>query len=147
MKLETGIWVAVCDGGKFLLLENRGDADIMDLRVIAHEEIDKEAQTEREARGPSPDGTQAKKGRSQNFTVEELSEHRFVISVAAELDERVRSGAIGQMVLIADPKTLGRLRSHINDQTRDAIRQEIGGDFAHNTVAEVEAAVAQYSAD
>jgi len=147
MKLDTGIWVAVCDGGKFLLLENRGDADILDLRVIAHEEIDKETQTEREGRGPSPDGTQAKIGRSQSHTVDELAEHRFVNSVAAELDERVRSGGIGQMVLVADPKTLGRLRSHINDRTRDAIRQEIGGDFAHNTVAEVEAVLAKHRAD
>lgn len=147
MKLENGIWVAVCDGGKFLLLKNRGDADITDLRVIAHEEIDHDAQIGREHRGPSPDGTQAKRGRSQHLSVEELSEHRFVNSVAAELDERVRSGVIGKMVLIADPRTLGRLRSRMNDQTRDATIKEIGGDFAHNTIADVEAVLARHVVD
>jgi protein required for attachment to host cells len=147
MKLDNGIWVAVCDGGKFLLLKNRGDTDVMDLRVIAHEEIDRDAWPGREGRGPSPDGTQAKKGRSQNLSVEELSEHRFVNSVAAELDERVRCGAIGHMVLVADPKTLGRLRAQMNDCTREAIVEEIGGDFAHNTVADVEAVLAKHSAD
>jgi protein required for attachment to host cells len=146
MKLETGIWVAVCDGGKFLLLENRGDVDVLDLRVVAQEEIDDASRSGREVRGPSPDGTQAKIGRSQNHSVEDISEHKFVNSIAAELDERVRTGAIGQMVLIADPKTLGRLRSHINNRTRDAIRLEIGGDFAHNTVADVEAVLARYPA-
>lgn len=147
MKLENGIWVAVCDGGKFLLLKNRGDADVIDLRVIAHEEIDRDARIGRENRGPSPDGTQAKKGRSQNLSVEELSEHRFVNSVGAELDERVRSGAIGKVVLIADPRTLGRLRSRMNEQTREAIIEEIGGDFAHNTVADVEAVLARHVID
>lgn len=144
MKLDTGTWVAVCDGGKFLLLENQGDADLLDLRVIAHEEIDLDAETGRKSRGPSPDGPRAKKGRVHEHSVEELSEHRFVSSIAAELDERVSSGAIDHMVLIADPKTLGRLRSQINDRTREAIYQEIGGDFAHNTVADVEAVLARF---
>ncbi|MEL7031611.1 MAG: host attachment protein [Pseudomonadota bacterium] len=147
MKLENGIWVAVCDGGKFLLLKNRGDTDMMDLRVIAHEEIDRDAQIGRETRGPSPDGPQAKKGRSQNLSVEELSEQRFVNSVGAELDERVQSGAIDKIVLIADPRTLGRLRSRMNEQTREAIIEEIGGDFAHNTVADVEAVLVRHVID
>ena len=34
MRLETGTFVLVSDAGKALLLQNRGDADILDLRVI-----------------------------------------------------------------------------------------------------------------
>ena len=38
MKLKNGTWVIVCDGTKFLLLENNGDEINMDLRVVAHDE-------------------------------------------------------------------------------------------------------------
>lgn len=144
MKLKNGTWVAACDGGKFLLLQNRGDAEIMDLRVIAHEQIDPTVQSGRQDRGPSPDGTQARLGRSHSQSVEDHFELKFVQSIAAELSERVRTGAIAEMVLIADPKTLGLLRRQLSDQTQEAIAQEIGGDFAHNTVAEVEAVLARY---
>ena len=146
MNIDHGTWVAVCDGGKFLLLQNRGDAEALDLRVVAHEELDTGTRPGRADRGPSPDGTQALVGRSQTRSVEELSEHRFVHSVAAELDERVRIGSINKMVLVADPKTLGLMRARFQDLTRDAISEEIGGDFAHNTVAEVEALLTRYKA-
>ncbi|MHA7899837.1 MAG: baeRF12 domain-containing protein [Henriciella sp.] len=139
MILEHETWVAVCDGGKFLLLQNRGDTDYLDLHVIAHEKLDIQAGPGRESRGPSPDGTRARVGRAQSQSVEDIAEFRFVHSIADELDGKVQSGSIRKMVLVADPKTLGQLRAHINERTRDAICEEIVGDFAHETVADVEA--------
>ena len=144
MKLKTDTWVAVCDGGKFLLLQNHGDVDVLDLRVVAHEEIDDSAQPGRKKRGPSPDGTQARTGRANNQSVEAIAEHRFVQSVAAELEERIRSGGIGALVLIADPKTLGLLRARMSDRSRDVVCEEIDGDFARKTIAEVEAFLARH---
>jgi len=143
MHLKSGTWVAVCDGGKFLLLQNSGDIGSLDLRVVAHETIDAEALPERDGRGPSPDGTQARKGRSHIHSVEEIAEHRFIKSVSAELDERVKTGGIVDLVLIADQKTLGLLRHQICEHTQGAIRYEIGGDFAHDTVDEIEALLAR----
>lgn len=144
MKLENGVWVAVCDGGKFLLLQNHGDQDVLDLRVIAHEKIDQDAYSGRTDRGPSPDGTMARAGRAQRQSVEDIAESRFVESVALEIETRILSGSIGDLVLIADPKTLGLLRDQINATAHKKIRREIGGDFAHNSVAEVEAVLARH---
>lgn len=144
MKLETGIWVAVCDGGRFLLLRNHGDLDVLDLRIIAHEKPDEESQSGQSNRGPSPDGSMARLGRAQSHTVEDLGERRFVESIASELEERISSGGIRRLVLMADPKTLGLLREKLSESARRVIEPEIGADFAHNTVAEIEAAIARY---
>ncbi len=144
MQLEYETWVAVCDGGKFLLLQNRGDKDNLDLHVIAHEILDSESTPGRRIRGPSPDGAQARLGRAHMHTVEDAAEFRFVHAIADQLDERVSRGAIDKVVLIADPKTLGQLRALISDRTKDAIYEEIAGDFVHNTVADVETLLKRY---
>ncbi|MDJ0921554.1 MAG: host attachment protein [Henriciella sp.] len=138
MKLENGTWVAVCDGGKFLLLQNKGDADLIDLRVIAHEERSLETLAQLRDRGPSPDGHAALVGRADSTSVEDLAEHRFVQSIASELTERIVDGSMASLVLIADPKTLGLLRSQLPEVAHAAIRKEIAGDHAHQTVAQVE---------
>ena len=86
----------------------------------------------------------ARTGRAQSRSVEDLAERRFVESFASELQERISSGGIGRLVLMADPKTLGVLREKLSDAARSVIETEIGADFAHNTVAEIEAAIARY---
>ncbi len=144
MKLETGIWVAVCDGGRFLLLQNQGDVDVLDLRIIAHEKPDDGLEAGRSARGPSPDGSMARLGRAQNHSVEDLAERRFVESIASELEARIANGSINRLVLMADPKTLGLLRDKLSETARGNITQEFAADFAHNTVAQIEAAIARY---
>ncbi|NBC20286.1 MAG: hypothetical protein GVY06_04445 [Alphaproteobacteria bacterium] len=40
MQLPHGAFVVIADGEKYLILENRGDHEIMDLRVLGHDEID-----------------------------------------------------------------------------------------------------------
>lgn len=144
MKLETGIWVAVCDGGRFLLLQNHGDVDVLDLRIIAHEKPDEGSGSGRSARGPSPDGSMARLGRAQSHSVEDLAERRFVVSIASELEARIANGSINRLVLMADPKTLGLLREKLSETARGIIEEEIAADFAHNTVAEIETAIARY---
>jgi protein required for attachment to host cells len=138
MRVDNGTWVAVCDGGKFLLLQNNGDADLLDLRVVSHEEIDTKATQGRENRGPSPDGHKARVGRAQSTDVEDLAEHRFVQSTAAALDKGIQKDGVAKLVLVADPKTLGRLRTQLSDQARNAIVHEISGDHAHKALAEIE---------
>jgi protein required for attachment to host cells len=38
IKLKSRTWALVCDSRNFLLLENNGDEDVMDQRVVAHDE-------------------------------------------------------------------------------------------------------------
>lgn len=144
MKLENGAWVAVCDGGKFLLLQNHGDQDILDLRVIAQEKIDEAAYTGRADRGPSPNGSLARTGRAHRRSVEDEAELRFVESIALEIETRILSGTIGNLTLIADPKSLGLMRDRIKADARAKISHEIGTDLAHRTVAEIETLLASY---
>jgi len=144
MKLETGIWVAVCDAGRFLLLQNNGDVDVLDLRIIAHEKPDEGDRPGRSGRGPSPDGSKARTGRAQSQSVEDLAERRFVESIALELEERIAGGGIQRLVLMADPKTLGIMREKLSETARSVIDTEIAADFAHKTVIEIEAAIARH---
>ena len=141
MRISNGAWVAVCDGGKFLLLQNRGDADQIDLRVIAHEQIDPDSLPGRHSRGPSPDGHNARIGQAQAQSVEAAAERNFVHTVALELNARTSKESMNELVLVADSKTLGMLRGDLSDQTRSVITREIGGDHTHDTVADVEALV------
>ena len=138
MKVGNETWVAVCDGGKFLLLQNQGDADLLDLRVISHEEIDTSTVQGRESRGPSPDGYKARIGRAQASDIEDVAEHRFVEFIAEDLEKRIQKHEVERLVLVADPKTLGVLRTQLSDQARKAVAGEISGDHTHKTIAQLE---------
>jgi protein required for attachment to host cells len=142
MKLKNGTWVIVCDGGKFLLLENNGDEAIMDLRVVAHDTSDNpmtSAQgTDRPGRfAISPD----RRGTTQETDWHQLAETRFAEDLAGMLDRWAMEDRFSQLVIVADSRTLGVLRAALTDRVKTRVCGEVQKDYAHRTIAFMEEAL------
>jgi protein required for attachment to host cells len=142
MKLANGTWVLVLDGEKYLLLRNRGDEELMDLRVIAHEEADNPPTREQAADRPGRLNDPGP-GRS---AVEETDWHalektRFALDMA----ERLRSWALDNrfdaLVVVADPRTLGALRPAYHRTVAERIVAELDKDLTNLPVPELERAL------
>lgn len=143
MKLPHGAWVVVADGAKALFLENHGDPDLIDLRVRRHDEQKPAPTREQGADKPGrmPDGGFAQKSALEQTDWHDLEEARFVEALAERLNRLALQGKFSKLVLIADPRSLGRLRPALHDRARDAILAEIPKDLAHQSIPAIEKSV------
>ena len=115
MQLQTGDQVIVCDGGKYIIYENQGDAVRMDLRVVTAKEQDNpptQAQgSDRPGRYPGPSG--------QMSSVEQTDWHdeaekRFIAGLAKQVAESLSRHPKNQHIVIADPRSVGVLRANLD---------------------------------
>lgn len=143
MKIETGTWVLIADGEKYLLLRNQGDADLLDLRVLDHDALEnastREQGTDRPGRFDTPGGP----GRSAVAETDwnRLGKERF----AKDLAERLRLAALGNdfaaLVIVADPRTLGVLRPELHKAVLERVTGELDKDLTGAPVDRIEAAL------
>src|SRR3546814_3480940 len=107
--------VLAVDGSKIRLLENRGEAFSPRLEVIEQQEQDippdRDLSTDRPGRSSSSVGSARSAMEETDF--HEQAEDRFIAEVGARLNELSRSTSDnGGMIVIAAPRTLGKLRQH-----------------------------------
>lgn len=139
MRIEKGAWVVVADGEKYLLLENVGNHQRIDLQVIRHREVEspptREQGTDQPGRFNDPGP-----GRS---AAEETDWHRLGKErFAKELAEQLRLWALGNrfdaLVLAADPRTLGVLRPALHKAVAERVVGEVDKDLTRMPVGEIE---------
>jgi len=151
VKLDHGTWVVVADGAKFLLLRNDGDRDYMRLNVVSHEDSEtppaRALSTDRAGR--RYDATREMGGGVRAYGksgLEEtdwhrVAEERFAEKIAADLGRWAEAGRFGDLVVIADPRTLGALRAAAGAPLRSVIRSEIAKDLTNLPLAGIEASI------
>lgn len=139
MNLSHGAWVMVLDGEKYLLLHNRGDAEILDLRVVEHDEIENppthDQGTERPGRMAD-----AGLGRSavQQTDWHALEKANFAGDVAGRLKNWALKNRFSELLICADPKTLGTIRPKYHSEVARRLVGEIDKDLTSMPVEEVE---------
>ncbi len=144
MKIPNQGWVVVADGGKYLVLRNEGDEELINLIVHRHKEQDippsRELADDRPGRYDD-----AGVGRSavEETDWHEIAKERF----AKELADRLRKWALDQkfdhLVVVADPSTLGELRPQLHDEVQKRIAGEIAKDLTNHPISEIEKALAK----
>lgn len=139
MKLSHGTWVMVLDGEKYLLLRNQGDAEILDLRVVEHDEIENPPTHDQgtEKPGRMPD---AGFGRS---AVEQTDWHALEkANFAGDVADRLKTWALknrfSELLVCADPKTLGTIRLKYHGEVSRRLVGEIDKDLTSLPVDQVE---------
>lgn len=139
MMLDHADWVLVADSEKVLVLENHGDSGHLDLRVRAHDEranpSTRQQGTDRPGRTMSPN--------AQRSAIDQADWHQLEKKTAAEeLARKINAWASARVfrsiVLIADPKTLGMLRSKLQPHARERVAAELDKDLTHHTVEDIE---------
>lgn len=145
MNIPHEAWVVVADGGKYLVLKNIGDGELVDLRVHRHLVQDNppahEQGTDRPGRlddaGP---------GRSavEETDWHQIAKERFAKDLAARLRKWALKKEFEDLVIVADPSTLGQLRHEMHDETRKAVRAEIPKDLTNHPIDEIEKALVHH---
>jgi len=144
IKVPWESWVVVCDGAKALIMQNAGDAALMNLRV--EETLTQPNEAERDLGTGKPGRAHAFDGRSGSAVEEtdwhEQAEQDFLKQVAFKLDELVHEKQARRIILVAPPKALGTLRSNLSADAQAAISGELAKDYTNMPVDEIERSLA-----
>jgi len=138
--IDQSDWVVVCDGSKWLILENKGDAEIVNLVVRERGKQDNpptHAQgTERPGRSHSSAGT----GRSAVGQTDwhDQAETDFLKALAGKLNAAVEAHEVKGMILVAPPRAMGVLRPALSGATAALVRTEIDKDYVNLPVDQIE---------
>lgn len=140
IKVPWESWVVVCDGAKALILQNAGDAELMNLQV--HETLTQPNEADRDIGADKPGRSHAADGQSGS-AVEEISFHdqaeqAFLKQVASKVDELVHDKDAKRIVLVAPPKALGTLRPNLSADAKAVITAEVAKDLTNFPVDQIE---------
>lgn len=144
MHIPHAAWIVVADGEKYLLLRNRGDGDLIDLRVIGRDEI---ANPPTRAQGSDKPGRfdDAGPGKSavQDTDWHALEKERFAEDLGEKLRHWALEGRFDDLVVVCDPGTLGVLRKTYHKAVRNRLAGEVDKDLAHHPLDAIERAIAR----
>jgi protein required for attachment to host cells len=140
LKIDTGEWVVVCDGGKALILENIGDHISPNLRTV-------ETRTHpdpltHEQGTDSPGRVHASVGSARSSVEQtdwhEQSEREFLHELIGRLDTALKNGETKALIMVAPPRALGVLRQHYTAPVKAALRDEVDKDLVKVPIYDIE---------
>ena len=142
MHLPTGTYVLVSDAAKALLLENKGDAALLDLRVVkalqASNPPARDLASDRPGRFKTPQGGYAA---TEQTDQHQAAEDHFLAQVAEETLRVMAQASPANLVVAADPRSLGKLRTMLSDSGSVVLIAEINKDLAHQALPQIEEAI------
>lgn len=134
MKVPHNAHVAVVDGTKFLVLRNAGQ--MFDPKL-------------EKAETPNLDPTNFSAGiRHQDLSGQrngstDLNELAHAAAAAEWLNAQAKAGAIDDLIVVADPKTLGEMRRHYHTELQARLRGEIAKTMTGDPADRIAAALAE----
>jgi protein required for attachment to host cells len=140
IRIGTGDWIVVCDGGKALILENRGDRLFPNLHT---REVHEQPNPSTHAQGSDAPGRVHQSNGGGRSSVEQTdwhdeSERSFLKALAERLDLAITSGETSAVTMVASPRALGMIRSDYSAAVRKALHGEIAKDLIKLPVYEIE---------
>ena len=142
--VHNGAWVLVGDGRRALFLENHGDPDVLDLRVIEARVEDNPATRDQGTDAPGRAFASRGGPRSSLETTDwhELEKEHFADRIAETINKAAELGEMKEVVLIAPPRVLGELRKHLSVKAQAKVKGEIDKDLTRHPISEIEKALA-----
>ena len=138
--VRNGAWVVIGDGKKALVLQNAGDAQLLNLRRVSVREQDNPATRNQGSDSPgrsfSPSGVRS--GSVGETDWHQIEEDRFAATIAEDLNRAAREQLFKELVVVAPPKTLAELRREWSKDTQKRIVAEIPKDYTHHPIPEIE---------
>jgi protein required for attachment to host cells len=137
--LQTGTWIAVCDGTRALLFENVGDHVYPKLET--RETLSQDNPPAHMQGASAPGRVFGSAGRRSAVDVvdhHDLAEQTFLRDFAQALDRIVNQRRISRMVVVAPPRALGHLRQTMPAGVRRVIVRELDHDYTHLPSYEIE---------
>ena len=144
MKPKAKYWVLVANSGQARILEMQRKPyefhQVSELVSAAQHLTNKEIVSDASGRdyhaqGP---GTHSKKPRSDPH---EQAEEQFSRSLAQKMEKAAQLGRFDQLLVIADPKTMGRLRQQMNRSLAGKVTDEVALDLVGLPLPQLETRV------
>jgi protein required for attachment to host cells len=132
-------WVVVCDGAKALILQNAGDAELMNLQL--EESLTQPALPDREMAADRPGRTRMSglgSSAMEETSLHELASADFLKEVAGRMLHLVRDKDARQIVLVAPPTALGTLRPQLGAEVQSVITAELAKNFTNMPIDQIE---------
>ena len=123
--------IAVADGGRLRLFRNRAAEPRIDLEELAGAQLE----TNNEGSGARHRNSPANPDRTR------LEEDDHASAIADHLNRNVLGGAIENLVVIADPRTLGEMRRSFHPATAAVLIGEIARDLTGHSIDKIEDAL------
>jgi protein required for attachment to host cells len=123
--MAEGTWVVVADGHGARVLVNRGKQD--EPSLSEREKLDP-----KDLIGEGPAGS-----RPQGDSPRDTDEATFAKQLAHWLYDQAHKGAYQQLILAADPTTLGQIRPQLHKEVQRRLQGEVAKTLTHATPAEI----------
>lgn len=140
LRIESGMWIVICDGRKWLIFENVGGAVAPKLRLV--DSLEQANPATREQGSDAPPRVHESIGHARSaFTQTDWhdeAERKFLADLAHRLDDALRAGKTEKMVIAAPPRALGMIRQHYSERVKSALRLEIDKDLVKSPVHDIE---------
>ena len=133
MRIPANAHVAIANGEKFLLLRNSGQA--LEPKLERVDELDLLLTNfSAGVRHQDPAGQ-----RSGSSDIDELAHGA---AIAEWLNDRALKGDLGDIVVAADPRTLGQIRQHYHKETQARVVGEVNKDLTNMPIPDIERTLA-----
>ncbi len=133
MKLPVNAHVAVVDGETFLLFRNEGQPSEPKLRAEDSPKLDP---TNFSA------GVRKQDDAGQRHGATDLNELAHGAAVIEWLNDRAIANELDNVLIIADPKTLGEMRRHYHTELEQRLVGEIDKTLTGHSIDKIEQAIA-----
>lgn len=143
MQVPKGAYVLVADGGKRLVARNDGPADAPRLTVVQAAEIENPATRDQVTDAAGHVGAGVGGASLGGADAHDVEEDRFAAETAAFIGRAAEANEFERLIVIAAPRTLGRLRKHYSKATSDRIEAEIDKDLTGQPVDRIAAMLAE----
>ena len=140
-KIPRDALVFVGDGRKALFLRNVGDALSPNLKT---EKVFEDTNPMTHEQGSDRPGRviesslPGRKSAVEQTDWHNIEEHRFAQTVAAAIEQMVRTSKTIALIVVAPPKTLADLRTAFHPEVKACIVAEINKDLTKHSVGEIE---------
>ena len=134
MKLPHNAHVAVVDGNRFLLLKNTGQPFEPSLELVEQPDLD-----------PSnfSAGVRHQDDAGQRTGATDLNELAHGAAATEWLNAKAIAGDLENLLVVADPKTLGEMRRHYHGQLEKALVGEIDKAMTGEPLEKIAKVIAQ----
>ncbi|WP_396272800.1 host attachment protein [Hyphomonas sp.] len=143
MKLKTGTWVVVADGGHATIFENEGTAIAPRLKMLRDYD-EPHARTSDLGEDKPPRAFSPAGGRRASFEgadLHQVEEDRFIARIAHDLSLAATNKAFAHIVVVASPVALGNFRKAASHDLKDRVILWLDKDLTKHSVADITVAV------
>lgn len=145
MKLKTGTWVIVADGGRAAVFVNIGTAfnpELKARRVWEHDNPrTREQGRDRPPRTISPADT--RRSAFEPVDIHQSNEDSFIDGIVDELEADASGGLFREIAVFAPPSALGRFRKSASDSLARRVIAWVDKDLTKHPVSDITAAVSK----